>query len=87
MTLYTYVLAKILQNGYSKGYKKGDSVFLKSHEKFEQLQTNSGKSKKLKFGWLLSKTYIPSAKTFTEDLSNIIFKYLCENSLNYLSNF
>ena len=47
-----------------------------------QLQTSSGKSKKLKFdGLLLSKKYIPSAKTlYTEDLSNITFNYLCENS-------
>ena len=55
---------------------------------FEQLQTSSGKSKKLKFDGLLSKRYIPSAKTLhTEDLSNINFNYLCENSPNYLCHF
>ena len=36
----------------------------------------------------LSKKYIPSAKTlYTEDLSNITFNYLCENSPNYLCHF
>ena len=40
---------------------------------YEQLQTSSGKSKKLKLFGLLSKTYIPSAKTlYTVDLSNIL---------------
>ena len=44
-------------------------------EEFGQLQTSSGNSKKLKFdGLLLSKKYIPSAKTlYSEDLLNIIF--------------
>ena len=61
----------------------------KSHDEFGQLQTSRGKSKKLKLdGSLLSKKYIPSAKTLcAEDLSNIIFKYLCENSPNYLCHF
>ena len=35
----------------------------------------------------LSKKYTPSAKTYTEDLSNITFNYLCENSPNYLCLF
>ena len=34
-----------------------------------------------------SKKYIPSAKTCTEDLSNITFNYLSENSPNYLRHF
>ena len=79
-TLYTYVVAKILRNG--------AKVIQKLHEEFGQLLTSSGKSKKLKFdGLLLSKKYIPSAKTYTEDLSNITFKYLCENSPNSLCHF
>ena len=51
---------------------------------FRQLQTSSGKTKKLKLdGLLLSKKYIPSAKAlYTKDLSNITFIYLRENSLN-----
>ena len=57
----------------------------KLHEEFGQFQTSSGKSKMLKFdGLLLSKKYIPSAKTYTKDLSNN-FNYLCENSPNSLS--
>ena len=71
-----------------KVYTKADSWFQKSHEEFEQLQTSSGKSKKLKFDGLLSKKYIPSAKRlYREDLSNITFNYLCENSPNYLCHF
>ena len=67
---------------------KVDSWFQKSHEKFEQLQTSSGKSKKLRFDGLLSKKLIRSAKTlYTEDLSDIFFNYLCENSPNYLCHF
>ena len=46
------------------------------------------KVQKFKFDGLLSKTYSPSAKTLnTEDLSNITFNYLCENSPNYLCHF
>ena len=46
------------------------------------------KAEKLKSnGLLLSKKYIPSAKTlYTEDLSNITFNY-CENSPNFLCYF
>ena len=46
------------------------------------MQSSSGKSKKLKSNGLhLSKKNIPSAKTLhTEDLFNITFNYLCENS-------
>ena len=77
LDFYTYDITK-----WCKVYTKTDSWFQKSHEVFGQLQTSSGKSKKLKFdGLLLSKKYIPSAKTlYTEDLSNITFNYLCENS-------
>ena len=68
---------------------KNCSWFQKSHEQFGQLHASSGKSEKLKFdGLLLSKRYIPSAKAlYTEDLSNITFNYLCENSPNYLCHF
>ena len=56
---------------------------------FGQLQRSSGKSKKLKFdGLLFYKKYILLAKTlYTEDLSNITLKYLCENSPNFLCHF
>ena len=42
-TLYTYVLAKILQNG-AKFIQKTNSWCQKSHEEFGQLQTSSRKS-------------------------------------------
>ena len=72
-----------------KVHTKTDSWFEKSHKEFGQLQTNSGKSKKLKFdGLLLSKKYIPSPETlYTEDLSNITLNYLPENSPNSLCHF
>ena len=35
----------------------------------------------------MSKKHIPSAKTYTDDLSNITFNYLCENSPNTLCHF
>ena len=67
-----------------KIYKKANSWFKISHDEFGQLQTSSEMSKKLKFnGLLLSKNYIPPAKRiYAEDLSNITFNYLCENSPN-----
>ena len=45
--------------------------------------------KKLKlYGLLLSKKYVPPAKTlYTEDLPNITLNYLCENSPNFLCHF
>ena len=53
ITLYTYVLKKILQNGV---YTKTDSWFQNSHEKFGEHQTSTGNSRNLKFdGPLLSK--------------------------------
>ena len=44
ISLYTYVLAKILNTKWSKIYTKTDSWFQKSHEEFGQLHT-SGKPK------------------------------------------
>ena len=68
--------------------QKTDSWFQKLHDEFESLQTNL-KSKKLKLGGqLLSKNCILSAKTlYTEDLSNITFNYLPENSPTFLCHF
>ena len=48
-------------------------------------ETSSGKFKNL-MGFCVQK-YIPSAKTYTEDLSNITFNYLCVDSPNYLCHF
>ena len=83
--LYTYVLAQILQNG-AKFIQKLTPGFKNHMRNFGQLQTCTGKSKKLKFDrLLLFKKYIPSVKTlYTEDLT---FNYLCENSPNYLCHY
>ena len=41
------------------------------------------KAQKVEIHWpTFVQKYIPSAKTYTEDLSNVIFSYLCENSPN-----
>ena len=46
------------------------------------------KIQKVEIWWYFSKKYILSAKIlYTEDLSNITFNYLCENSPNYLCHF
>ena len=60
-----YKMVQSIQKVYKSWFQK--------LQEFEQIQTSSGKSKKLKFDGLLSKKYIPSAKTlYTVDLSNII---------------
>ena len=51
-TLYNYVVAKILRN--SAKFRNAKAGF-KNYRNFQQLQTSSGKSKKLKFDGLLSK--------------------------------
>ena len=69
---FTHILAKILQNG--ANFKQN----LTPGEKFGHLETSSGKYKKLKFyGLLCSK----------QDLSNITFNYLCENSPKFSCQF
>ena len=46
------------------------------------------KVQKVEIWCSFSKKYIPSAKIlYAEDLFNITFHYLCENSLNYLFHF
>ena len=56
---------------------------------FVTSEKSSEKSKKLKFSGLhFSKNYISLAKTlYAEDLSNITFNYLYEDSPNSLYNF
>ena len=85
-TLYSYFCKDIIK--WCKVYTKTDTWFQKSHAEFQQPQTNSKKSKKLKFdGPLLSREYISSSKTYTDDSSNITFNDLRENSSNSLCNF
>ena len=90
-TLYTYVLAKILQNG-AKFIQKLTPGF-KNHRNLDNFRQAVERPKTWNLMATfaqeihLSKTYIPSAKTNTEDLSNIIFNYLCENLPNDLCQF
>ena len=64
-----------------ENYTKTDSWFQKSHEKFGQLQTGSGKSNKLKFAWLiLSKKCILSAKALYTDLTTLLSTTYSPNS-------
>ena len=60
-----------------KVYTKADFWFQKSHEKFEQLQTSSVKSKKLKFDGLLPKKCIPSAKIIFRGIYPTFFSTTC----------
>ena len=81
-----YVLAKILQNGpkFIQKLTPGFKNHLRNLSNFRR-EVESPKSCN-SMGFCVQK-YIPSAKTNTEDLSNITFNYLCENSLNYLCHF
>ena len=85
-TLYTYVLAKILQNGakFIQKLTPGFKNHMRNLNNFRQAMEIP--ISKLKFDGLLSKKYIPSHKTYTEDLPKITFSYLCENSPNYSCN-
>ena len=80
-TLYTYVLAKALQNCTKFRYTKAGFKNYRNLNNFRQ-EVESPKS------WNLivfcPKKYIPSAKV---DLSNITFNYLCVDSPNYLCHF
>ena len=82
-TLFTYVLAKILQNGakFIQKLTPGFKNHMRNLNNFRQAMEIP--ISKLKFDGLLSKKYIPSHKTYTEDLPKITFSYLCENSPNY----
>ena len=83
-TLCTYVLAKILQNGAKFRYAKAGFKNYRNLNNFRQA-VESPKSWNL-MGFC-PKKYIPSAKTYTVDLSNITFNYLCVDSPNYLCHF
>ena len=82
--LYTYVLSKILQNGAKFRYAKAGFKNYRNLNNFRQA-VESPKSWNL-MGFC-PKKYIPSAKTYTVDLSNITFNYLCVDSPNYLCHF
>ena len=76
--LYTYVLAKILQNGKSLGIQK-----LLSKITGMWATDKQSKVQQVEIWWtFVQRKYIPSAKTYKVDLSNIIFNYLCVDSPN-----
>ena len=80
--LSTYVLAKILQNG-AKFIQKLTPGFKNGMRNLYNFRQAVESPKKLKFdGLFLSRKYTPSAKTYAEDLLNINFNYLYENSAN-----
>ena len=81
-----FKLRYYIQNG-AKFLQKLTPGF-KNHMRNLDNFTQAVESPELKFdGLLLSKKYIPSARTLhTEDLP-ITFNYLCENSTNYLCHF
>ena len=87
-SLFLYLCFTWDMTKWCKIYTKTDSWFQKSHEEFGQLQTSSEKSKKLKFDEpLLFENTFCQLKDCTEDLFNITFNYLCENSPNFSSHF
>ena len=68
-TLYTFVLAKILQNGV-KFIQKLTSGFKNHKKEFGKLQTGSGKFKKLKFdGLFLSKNTFLQRKHYIQEFT------------------
>ena len=82
-TLYTYVLADILQNGAKFRYAKSG---LKNYRNLNNFRQAVASPKSWNLIGVCPKKYIPSAKTYTVDLSNITFNYSCD-SPNYLCPF
>ena len=83
-TLYTYVLANILQNGAQFRYSKAG---LKNYRNLNNFRQAVESPKSLNLMGFYPKKCIPSAKTCTVDLSNITFNYFCVDSRNYLCHF
>ena len=80
-TLYTYVLvAKLLQNGAKSRYTKAGFKNYRNLDNFRQAVESPKYWNLMGFS---PKKYTPSAKTYTVDLSNITFNYLCVDSTNY----
>ena len=87
-TRYTYVSAKILQNGarFIEKLTPGFKIHMRNSDKQWKIQ-------KVEIWWatFVQKIHILPKTLYTEDLSNIhaniTFNYLCENSPNYLCHF
>ena len=86
-TLYDYVLAKMLQSGakFIQKLTPGFKNHMRNLNNFRQA-VESPKSWNL-IGFCFQKNKNPSAKTYTEGLSDVTFNYLFENSPNYLCHF
>ena len=82
----TYVLAKILQNG-AKFIQKLTPGFKNHMRNLNNFRQAVKSPKSWNLMGFCPKKYIPSAKTYTVDLSNITFNYLCVDSPNYLCHF
>ena len=86
-TLYTCVLAKILQNG-AKFMQKLTPGFKNHMRNLDHVRQAVESPKSLNSVGCFCPEYTSSAKTlYTEDLSNITFNYLCENSPNSSCHF
>ena len=84
-TLYTYVLATILQNGAKFRYIK---TGFKNDRNLNNFRQAVGSQKSWNLKDICPKKYISSAKTlYTVDLSNTTFNYLYVDSPNYLCHF
>ena len=83
-TLYTYGLAKILQNGAKFRYPKVGCKKYRNLNNFRQATESPNSWNLMSF---CPKKYIPPAKTYTVDLSNITFNYFCVDSSNYWCHF
>ena len=84
-TVHLCLVAKILQTGAKSTYTKAGFKIYRNLDNFRQA-VESPKSWHLK--GFSPKNYIPSPKrSYTVDLSNITFNYLCVDSPNYLCHF
>ena len=82
-TVYTYVLAKVLQNGvkFIQNLTPAFNNHMRNLGNFRQAVENPK-------SWnLMGYYFCPKNTLYTENLSNIIFNYLCENSTNFLCHF
>ena len=82
LILYLYVLAKVIRNG-AKFIRKLTPSFKNHMRNLKNFRKTVESSK----NWNLMGFFVQTAKTYTEDLSNITFNYLYENSPNYVCHF
>ena len=92
-TLYTYALAKMLQNRakFIQKLTPGFKNHMRNFDNFRQAVESSKKWNLMDKFWpkntFVQKMHSLDKKLYTEDLSKITSKYLCENSPYYLCHF